>query len=272
MLPQLEIQLKEGKKLYFASDFHLGTPTPEASFEREKHLVSWLQTIEKDAQALFLVGDIFDFWFEYPHVVPKGFVRFLGKLAHLSDSGIPIYLFTGNHDMWMFDYLEKEINAKIIRENVLLTVNDKKIYLGHGDGLGPGDATYKFLKKFFASRICQWMFRWLHPSVGFGIAQSWSKHSRAANVMYDEKYFGDQEWLFQYAQEQLKTHPADYYIFGHRHLPMVRRLGESSIFLNLGDWLSYNTFATFDQSLQFWQFQHGSILPYSPKYGGNCLN
>jgi len=244
-MEQLTVRLEAGKKAYFASDFHLGTPNFEASQQREKKIVAWLDSIKPDAQVVFLVGDIFDFWFEYKYTIPKGFIRFQGKLAELIDAGIAIYFFTGNHDMWMFDYFKKELGIRIFRENILLTVDEKKIYLGHGDGLGPGDHTYKFLKQFFASPLCQWMFNWLHPSIGFWIATSWSKESRAANKSHDEKFFGEKEWLLQYSKEIHPSIQADYYVFGHRHQIMQMPVGENAMFLNLGDWLHNYSFGRF---------------------------
>lgn len=244
-MEQLTIRLKEGKKAYFASDFHLGTPNLKASQERERKIVSWLDSIKEEAQVIFLVGDIFDFWFEYKYTIPKGFIRFQGKLAELADSGIEVYFFTGNHDMWMFDYFKAELGIRIFRNDILLTLDEKKIYLGHGDGLGPGDHTYKFLKKFFASPICQWMFRWLHPNVGFWIATSWSKESRASNAINDAKYFGENEWLLQYSKSIHDRFKADYYVFGHRHYVMELPVDENSLLINLGDWLHNFTFGEF---------------------------
>jgi len=169
------------KKIYFASDFHLGVPSYEKSLEREKLLVKWLDEIKKDAEEVYLMGDLFDFWFEYKHAAPKGFVRLLGKIAEITDSGIPVYLFTGNHDMWMFDYLPKEIGVKIYREPIEKKFGSKTFYLGHGDGLGPGDKGYKFIKKVFANKFCQWLFARLHPNLGIGMAHYWSRKSRVAN-------------------------------------------------------------------------------------------
>jgi len=169
-------------KIYFASDFHLGVGSYASSREREDALVRWLDAIKHDAAELFLMGDVFDFWFEYTTVVPKGYIRFLGKLAELTDLGIKLYLFKGNHDMWMFDYFEKELNATIISNEMVMERGGKKFFLHHGDGLGPGDAKYKVLKKFFRSRFCQWLFARIHPNLGVGIANYWSSNSRIANL------------------------------------------------------------------------------------------
>ena len=170
-------------KIYFASDFHLGVPTHKDSLVRERLIVSWLDSIKEDAKSIYLLGDIFDFWFEYKTVVPKGFVRLLGKLAQLTDSGTEIYILKGNHDMWMYDYLPKEIGVKIINDRTLLEENGRKIFLAHGDGLGPGDIGYKLIKKIFASKFCQWFFSRLHPNFGIGIAQFWRRQRMAGKLL-----------------------------------------------------------------------------------------
>ena len=235
-----------GTKLYFASDFHLGAGNYEGSREREARLVRWLDTIKTDAAEVFLMGDVFDFWFEYRTVVPKGYVRFIGKLAELADAGIKIYLFKGNHDMWMFDYFEKELGATIITNELEIERNGKKFYLHHGDGLGPGDKMYKFLKKIFRSRICQWLFARLHPNLGVGIANYWSTHSRIAGSKNIERINIEQEWLVVYSRELLKTNFYNYLIFGHRHLPLDIQLNQNSRYVNLGEWVNYNSYAVFD--------------------------
>jgi UDP-2,3-diacylglucosamine hydrolase len=233
------------KKIYFASDFHLGAPNEESSLKREKLLVKWLEEIRSDAEEIYLVGDLFDFWFEYDTAVPRGFTRFLGKLAELSDAGIPIHVFTGNHDMWMFGYLEKELNITLHREPIVREYSGKKFFIGHGDGLGPGDHGFKVIKKVFANKISQWMFAKLHPDWGIKIANYWSGTSRESNN--DEVFLGEEnEWLFQFAKEKLKTEYIDYFIFGHRHLPLDLKVGDNSHYINLGDWISHNTYAVFD--------------------------
>ncbi len=213
---------------------------------REQHIISWLDFIKRDAAELYLVGDIFDFWFEYSTVVPKGYIRFLGKLAELADLGIKITLFKGNHDMWMFGYLKEELNAEIISNEKVINLNGKSIYIHHGDGLGPGDAKYKFLKKVFRSPLCQWLFARLHPNLGIGIAQRWSKHSRISNNA-EERFLGEEnEWLVVYAKEILEQQHYDYFIFGHRHLPYDIQLKNSSRIINLGEWINYHTYAVCD--------------------------
>ena len=168
-------------KLYFASDFHLGIPNHESSLIREKKLVKWLDVVSKDATEIFLMGDVLDFWFEYKHVVPKGYVRLLGKIAEITDSGIPVHLFRGNHDIWAFDYLEKELGVRLYRKPLVREFDGKKIYLAHGDGLGPGDYGYKFLKKVFEFKPNQFLFRWLHPDIGASMGLFWSQRSKLAN-------------------------------------------------------------------------------------------
>lgn len=236
-----------GKNLYFASDFHLGAPNAAASLEREKKIVWWLNEIAHDAKAIYLVGDIFDFWFEYKQVIPKGFIRLQGKLAELSDRGIEIHFFTGNHDMWMFDYFPKELGVQLHNEPITFTYANTMFYVGHGDGLGPGDQGYKFMKKLFASKVCQWLFARLHPNFGIAMANFWSRRSRKVTGDSDEKFLGeDQEWLAIYAKEILKKVHFDYFIFGHRHLPMEIQLNEKSKYINLGEWIKNCTFLVFD--------------------------
>lgn len=237
-----------GKKIYFISDFHLGAPTSEESLIRERKICQWLETIKADVSILFILGDVFDFWFEYRHVVPKGYVRILGKLAEIADKGIPIYLFTGNHDMWMFDYLPKELGIKLYRQPEEFNFDNRKFLIGHGDGLGPGDHGYKFIKKVFANKFCQWLFARLHPNFGISLANFWSRKSRQHTGHHDAKYLGDdKEYLVQYIIETEKTKHFDYYIFGHRHLPIDKQI-ERSYYINLGDWLSYFTYAEWDGS------------------------
>ncbi|NNC85682.1 MAG: UDP-2,3-diacylglucosamine diphosphatase [Bacteroidia bacterium] len=233
-------------KIYFLSDFHLGIPNEKASKEREMKIVEWLDSILPDVEELFILGDVFDFWFEYKTVVPRGYVRILGKLAEIADAGIPIHYFTGNHDMWTFDYLTKEIGVKLYREPITREIGGKKFYIGHGDGLGPGDQGYKFIKKVFANKICQWLFARLHPNFGIGLANYWSRRSRGATGI-EEKYLGDdKEWLYIYCKDMLKKEHFDYFVFGHRHLPINKNLGQGSTYINLGDWISFYTYAVFD--------------------------
>jgi UDP-2,3-diacylglucosamine pyrophosphatase LpxH len=323
------IHLQPNKKIYFASDFHLGYPDHQTSLKRERKVVAWLDSIKTDAQIVFLVGDIFDFWFEYKNVVPKGFVRLLGKLAELTDAGIEIIIFTGNHDIWMFDYFTKEMNIKVYRDfqeyevrvespafrvensnsgifptlnselstlnselstlnselstlnselstlnselftlnselstlnselstlnSQLSTLNSKlfTFYIVHGDGLGPGDYGYKFLKKVFESKLAQWAFSWLHPHIGIGLANFWSGSRKDVERIKKELQFrGDGEWLWSFAKEQEALKHRDFYVFGHRHLLLDLPMGEKSRYINLGQWAyddeNSNHFAVFD--------------------------
>ena len=233
-------------KIYFASDFHLGVPDREKSLEREKLIVQWLDDVKKDAAEIYLMGDMFDFWFEYKNAVPKGFTRLLGKIAEICDSGIPVYLFTGNHDMWMFDYLQDELGVTIYRKPVVREFNGKKFFLAHGDGLGPGDRGYKFIKKVFANPFLQWMFARIHPNTGIGIANFWSGQSRGSGGIEKDKWKGDEnEYLVQFVKNTLKKEHYDYFIFGHRHLPLQMQIGNAE-YINLGEWINYSSYAVFD--------------------------
>ena len=239
--------LETGKKVYFLSDFHLGAPNDTESRKREDRLVRFLQDARKDAGIIFIVGDIFDFWFEYKTVVPKGFVRILGTLAQITDEGIQLHIFTGNHDLWMQDYLSKELNAKLYFEPQTFTIQNKQFLIGHGDGLGPGDEGYKRLKKIFTNPICQWLFRWLHPDAGIQLANYFSRKSRAKTGNADEFFLGeDKEWLILYTKEKAKTMAVDYFIFGHRHYAIDLKISDKSRYINLGDWIRLNTYAVFD--------------------------
>ena len=241
------IHLQPQKKIYFASDQHFGAPTPEESKLREERFVRWLDLIKSDAQVLFLMGDLFDFWHEWKHVVPKGYVRVLGKIAELRDSGIEIYFFVGNHDLWMRDYFEKEFNIPVYFEKRYYQINGKQFLLAHGDGLGPGDKGYKRMKKVFTNPFSKWLFRWLHPDLGVKLAQYLSVKNKLISGSEDVKFLGEEnEWLVQYAKRKLETNHYDYFVFGHRHLPMIIDVSENSKYVNLGDWIGYFTYGVFD--------------------------
>lgn len=241
------MQIPAGKKVYFLSDFHLGAPNAAESLQREKKIVSFLQEIRQDAAEIFIVGDLFDFWYEYRQVVPKGYVRILGEMAAITDSGIPIHFFVGNHDMWMKDYFQRELNIPVYFEPAEFEYNGKKFLVGHGDGLGPGDHGYKMLKKIFRNPFCKWLFGVLPPVVGVGIANYSSRRSRAVTGNNDGQFLGeDREWLIQYCKEVLKTKSYDFLVFGHRHLPIDFSLQPGSRYINLGDWIRYYTYAVFD--------------------------
>lgn len=242
-------KLEQGKKVYFASDNHLGAPTHAESLPREKRFVAWLDQIKEDAAAIFLMGDLFDFWFEYKKVVPKGFVRTLGKLAELTDAGIPIYYFVGNHDLWMNGYFEEELNIPVFHKPQQFKIENTSFFVGHGDGLGPGDTGFKMMKKVFVNPVCKWFFRWLHPDLGVRLAQHLSVNNKVISGDADANFLGeDKEWLIQYAKRKLKNQHYDYFVFGHRHLPMKIDLNGRSTYINLGDWIKYYTYASFDGS------------------------
>lgn len=243
------MQLPHGKKIYFLSDFHLGVPDAASSLEREKKIVRFLDDIKQDAAVIFIVGDLFDFWYEYKNVVPKGFVRILGKMAEITDSGIPVHFFVGNHDMWMKDYFQQELHVPVYFEPASFEFNGKKFLVGHGDGLGPGDHGYKFLKKIFRNPVCQWLFGLLPPVIGVGLANHFSRKSRAKALAKntDDHFLGaDKEWLIIYCREVMQQQHYDFFVFGHRHLPIHFNLSESSLYVNLGDWLKYCSYAVFD--------------------------
>lgn len=250
------MQLPPNKKIYFASDFHLGIPDKASSMEREKRLCAWLDEISKDAEQLYLVGDIFDAWFEYKNVVPKGFTRFLGKLAELSDNGLHIEAFTGNHDLWMRGYFQEELNIPVHHHPIERTFNGKKFFIAHGDGLGPGDHGYKLLKKVLRSPVSQWLYRRIHPDTGVGMASWFSRLGPKHVTEEEDPFLGEKEWLVQFAHEKLKTEPIDYFIFGHRHIAIEYPLSQNSLYINLGDWIKYNSYAVFDGmelKLQFYK-------------------
>jgi len=241
------MQIPQGKKIYFLSDFHLGAPDHATSLVREKAVIRFLDMARQDAAEIFIVGDLFDFWFVYKKVVPNGFVRVLRKLADITDSGIPIHFFVGNHDMWMDGYFEQELNIPFYHSPQVFEYNDKKFLVGHGDGLGPGDHGYKMLKKLFRNPVAKFLFGIIPPYIGMGIAHYSSRGSRSMTGSSDEKFLGeDKEWLITYCREQLKTNYFDYFIFGHRHLPIDFMLNDKSRYINLGDWIRYNSYAVFD--------------------------
>jgi len=247
MTNQHHIELSEGEKVYFASDNHLGAPTPKDSLPREKKFVAWLDSIKDDAAAIFLIGDLFDFWFEYKTVVPKGFTRTLGKLAEIADSGIPVYYFVGNHDLWMSGYFEDELGIPVFFKPQDFTIGNTTFFIGHGDGLGPGDKGYKRMKKVFTNPFFKWLFRWLHPDIGVKIAQYLSVKNKLISGDDDAKFLGEEnEWLAVYSKKKLSQKHRDYFIFGHRHLPLEITLNENSKYINLGDWIQYYTYGVFD--------------------------
>lgn len=240
------MDLPEGKKIYFASDLHLGIPDRPTSLAREKRFCNWLDEIRHDAEQLYLVGDLFDVWFEYKNVIPKGYTRFLGKLAELSDTGLHIEAFTGNHDLWMRGYFEEELNIPVHHQPIEREFNGKKFLIAHGDGLGPGDHGYKFLKAVLRSPVSQWLYRRIHPDTGVGLA-GWFSRLGPKHGDEEETFQGpEKEWLVQFALDKLKQEHIDYFIFGHRHIAIEYPLPQNSLYVNLGDWIRYNSYAVFD--------------------------
>lgn len=241
------MQIPPGKKIFFLSDFHLGAPDAASSLQREKRIVQFLNQVKEEAHTIFIVGDMFDFWYEYRKVVPRGFVRLLGKIAGLTDAGIQMHFFVGNHDMWMKNYFEKELNVPVYFEPKEFDFNNKKFLVGHGDGLGPGDHGYKMLKKIFRNPFCQWLFGILPPYIGMGLAHYSSQKSREADHGLEETFMGEEkEWLLIHSKEVLQQKHYDYFIFGHRHLPIDFRLTDNSRYINLGEWMNFSTYAVFD--------------------------
>ncbi len=237
----------EKKHIYFASDFHLGVPSFEASLERERKICRWLENIQDKASEIYLVGDVFDFWFEYRDVVPKGFTRLLGKIANMSDRGIKFTFFKGNHDMWTFGYLEKELGVKLVSDELIIERNGKKFFIHHGDGLGPGDRGYKVIKKIFRNPVSIKLFGFLHPYLGAGLAKYLSRKSRISKGDNDKQYLGDdKEFIPIFCKETLVKEHFDYFICGHRHFPIDLKLSETSRYINLGEWVNDFTYAEFD--------------------------
>jgi UDP-2,3-diacylglucosamine hydrolase len=238
--------LAENGKIYFASDFHLGLQAGSPPIEREKKVVDWLNTISKDAKEIYLLGDIFDFWWEYKLVVPRGFTRFLGAIAKLTDSGIPVHFFTGNHDMWVGDYLSKECGLIIHTSPVTSIFNGKKFHLAHGEGLGTTDKSYKILLSIFHNKTLRTMYSSLHPSIGIGIGHRWSLNSRLGKGI-TKAFLGDEkEDLIRYAKTILENNNIDYFIFGHRHLAMTYTLSPKTEIVFLGDWIKKGSYAEWD--------------------------
>ncbi len=249
------MQPLERNRTYFASDFHLGVPSHEKSLEREKEIVAWLRHVSKDAKAIYLLGDIFDFWFEYRYAVAKGFVRLLGCLSELADSGIEIHFFTGNHDMWTFGYLEKEIGMKVHKKPIVQEIDGKTFFVGHGDGLGPNDRGYKMMKWVFSAPFFQWLYGRFHPNFSFGLATYLSAKSRKANSYRKDVFLGeDKEYIILFIKEYLKQHHADFFVFGHRHITLHKQVNGST-YVNVGEWVSKRSYAVFDGeqiSVEYW--------------------
>ena len=238
------------QNIYLASDFHLGLDFPDLSVNREKKIVSWLDSIRHDCAELYLVGDIFDFWFEYKSSIPKGYSRLFGKLAELSDDGVKIHFFTGNHDMWMFQYFQQELGVSLHKAGIEKIFFGKSYYIAHGDGLGPGDRGYKIIKKIFSNPVCQFLFHLLHPNIGLWLMKNISRGGRLGEEKITEIKEKEKEWLVQFARDHLnKGHEVDHFIFGHRHFAMTYPLLPTKAHLHyLGDWLHFNTYVKIDEN------------------------
>jgi UDP-2,3-diacylglucosamine hydrolase len=234
------------KKVYFASDFHLGIPDHAPSLEREKRIVRWLDEVSRDASDIYLVGDLFDFWFEYKTVVPKGFVRLLGKMAEICDKGINLHVFHGNHDLWMFGYLEKELGCKVYDKPITMELFGQTWHIAHGDGLGPGQRWFKFILSIYRNYFFQRLFAFFHPNIGIGLANWVSHRSKLKTFDGNATYLGDdKEYLVQYARSIQEKQHIDYFIFGHRHLPFDKKINNSRV-INLGDWMGYDSYVVAD--------------------------
>lgn len=255
MFSNLE-KIEPGKQVYFASDLHLGIPDHASSLQRERRFIKWVDTIKPNLQALFLLGDLFDFWFEYKKAVPKHFVRLLGKLAELTDSGIPVYFFEGNHDAWMRDYFETELHIPVFSEPQTVLIGGKTFMLGHGDGLGPGDHGYKRMKRVFRSPLFRWLFRQLHPDFGLSLGQRLSFSNKLISGIEDRDFKGEfNEWIILHCKNCLLQRHYDYFVFGHRHLPLDFPLTNGSKYINTGDWITHFSYAVFDgQALRLQSF------------------
>lgn len=249
------------KKIYFLSDAHLGSRAIEHSRTQERRLVNFLDSIKHNAEAVFLLGDMFDFWYEFKTVVPKGFTRFLGKLSELTDLGVEVHFFIGNHDIWCGDYLTKECGVILHRKPLTVELYGKEFYLAHGDGLGDPGKSFKLLRAMFHSVTLQKMFSVLHPRWSVDLGLTWAKHSRMKRAEGKEPdYMGeDKEFLVLYAKEYLRLHPTiNYFIFGHRHIMLDLMLNRSARILILGDWINYFSYAVFDgESLLLDQYIEG---------------
>jgi UDP-2,3-diacylglucosamine hydrolase len=237
------------KKVYFLSDAHLGSRAIPHGRTQERRLVNFLDSIKNKASAVYLLGDMFDFWYEFKMVVPKGYTRFLGKISELTDLGVEVHFFIGNHDIWVGDYLSKECGMIIHREPYTCEIYGKIFFMAHGDGLGDTDRKFKFLRAMFHSKFLQFMFSTIHPRWSVDLGLTWAKHSRLKRENGKEPpYMGeDKEYLVRYSKEYLKTHPnINYFIYGHRHIELNLMISHAAQILILGDWITQFTYAEFD--------------------------
>lgn len=249
--------MSEKTKIYFVSDVHLGAAALNNNRERELLFAHWLDDISADATALYLMGDIFDFWFEYARVVPRGFTRILGRIATIADRGIPVYFFVGNHDLWVFDYLPSELGVTVVREPVVQEIAGKKFFLAHGDGLDPNDKGYHFLKKIFVNRTLQWLFSRLHPNFALWLAHKWSSHSRLSKVDYSFKFVVNKDGMYKFAADYNEKYPVDFFVMGHRHQLADEQLPGGARFILLGDWINRFSYGVFDgENFELKQYWH----------------
>ena len=248
------------KKIYFASDFHLGIPDNKNSKIREDRIIRWLNQIEADCEELFLVGDLFDFWFEYKLVIPKGFVRLQAKIAAFCDAGIPVHFFHGNHDLWQFGYFESELGVQVHAKPILRQWGKHQFYIGHGDGLGSGQHKFKLILWIYRNPLFQKLFAFFHPSIGMGLANWLSHKSKLKTFDGNFDFHGEKEHLIQHCRQQIANgDTSNYFVFGHRHLPMIYSLGLNQAYVNLGDWIGFNTYAVYDgETLQLETFEKES--------------
>jgi UDP-2,3-diacylglucosamine hydrolase len=241
--------MEAGKKIYFASDAHFGLAMAEDPLVSERRFVRWMDSIKPDAAALYLLGDMFDYWFEYRTVAPKGFVRFLGKVAEFTDAGIPVFMFYGNHDIWMFDYLPRECGVTIIPDSWEGSLMGHRFFMAHGDGLGDPSLSFRLMRAFFRNKVCQWLFRWIHPDVTMPFGHAWALHNRKRKLGSPlSSYLGeDKEFQVIWAKLYLQAHPdVEFFIFGHRHIVLDLPLQPSSRVIILGDWISNFSYGEFD--------------------------
>jgi len=263
-------QPEKAKSVYFVSDMHFGVPDRESTLMREKLFVSWLDLIAPDASDIYIVGDMFDFWFEWKHVIPKGYIRLFGKMAELSDMGIRFHFFTGNHDMWMFSYFQKELGAVIYPKDIITEIQNKTLYISHGDGLGPGDQGYKFIKKLFRNPVAQWLYARVHPNFAVWLALFFSRKSKYANIRKNEANSARKRKITDsqtvHAKKVLKHQQIDYFVFGHQHFPVSDQITESSVLFNIGNWLTDFTFLKMHNGyLHHLTFKNAIIEKYNGK-------
>lgn len=243
-------------KIYFLSDCHLGASTFKDPLEYERRVVRFLTSIEDDCEELYLMGDIIDYWFEFKYVVPRGFTRFLGQLGRMSDRGIRIHWFTGNHDIWIFDYLPHEVGCTLHRHQEVINLRGKRLLLAHGDGLGDDSQSFKLMTRFFHNSVCQKMFRWIHPDFTTAFAHAWSRHSRLTGDDFPDFMGEDKEHLVKFAKTYINAHSAEecpnYFIFGHRHIELDLMLSRQSRLFILGDWITHFSYAVMDEKGNMW--------------------